>query len=101
MQHISNAVNLIIRKIFAKQHPYLPEIIINWNKIVGLQFSQKANPYKIVTIKHKGAKHNILYVQVENSSTSLEISFQQEIIITRISVYLGFKAIDEIRTLVQ
>lgn len=97
MELIADSVNKIIRKIFAKSNPVLAEIMINWNKIVGIKLSKKAHPYKIITLKNKEQKINILYIQVENSSISIEISFQKEIIISRTNVYLGFKAIDEIR----
>lgn len=101
MKPIADDVNKIIRKIFTRQHPLLTEIIINWHKIVGLKFSHKANPLKISTSKEKGLKINILHIQVENSGLSLEMSFQQEIIIERISVYLGFKAIHKLRLIAQ
>ena len=100
MKQLSNDINLIIKRIFNRQHPLLAEIMINWNKIVGLKFSTKSTPIKITASKEKGRAINILHVQVENSSIALELSFQQEIIIERISVYLGFKAIHNLRVMV-
>jgi hypothetical protein len=52
---------------------------------------------KISHSKEKGKKVTILYVSSTNSSISLEMSFQQEIIIERISIFLGFKAVHRIR----
>ena len=43
---------------------------------------------------------NILMVEVNSSSTSVEIAFQQDVIIERLAVYMGYKAIDKIRTIV-
>ena len=40
-------------------------------------------------------------VEVSNAATSVEIAFQQEIIIERLSVYMGYKAINKIRTIVK
>ncbi len=98
MKLLSHDINIIIKRIFGKQNPSLAEIMINWNKIVGSKFSNKTVPIKISTIKERGKAINILYVQAENSSIALEISFHQQIIIERISVYLGFKAIHSLRT---
>lgn len=39
-------------------------------------------------------------VEVNSSSTSVEIAFQQDIVIERLAVYMGYKAIDKIRTIV-
>ncbi|WP_375331550.1 DciA family protein [Candidatus Tisiphia endosymbiont of Oplodontha viridula] len=98
MKPLSHDINIIIRRIFGKQHPLLAEIMINWSKIVGPKFSSKTSSLKISSPKEKGQRINILHVQVENSSIALEISFHQQIIIERISVYLGFKAIHSLRT---
>ncbi|XVN42195.1 MAG: DUF721 domain-containing protein [Candidatus Rickettsia vulgarisii] len=98
MKLLSDDINIIVKRVFDRQHPLLGEIIINWSKIVGPKFSAKATPLKIMKMKDKGQHINILYVQVENSSIALEISFQQQIILERIAVYLGFKAIHSLKT---
>ena len=100
MKPISDDIKNLIRKIFNTQHPLLAEVIINWSKIVGLKFSRNSSPIKINSSKEKGLLVNILYVEVENASLSMEMSFQQEIIIERIAVYLGFKAIHKIRLII-
>lgn len=57
-------------------------------------------PLKINTVREKDKKLNILTVEVNSSSTLVEISFQQDVIIERLAVYIGYKAIDKIRTIV-
>ena len=100
MKPISDDIKNIIKKIFNTQHPLLAEIIVNWSKIVGLKFSRNSTPIKINTSKEKGLLINILHIEVENASISMEMSFQQEIIIERIAVYLGFKAIHKLRLII-
>jgi hypothetical protein len=100
MRLIGDAVNKVVYKVFSKQSPVLAEIIINWEKIVGLKFSQNNNPLKVTSVKEKGSKINILYISSNNSSASMEIAYQQEIIIERIAIYLGYKAIHKIKFLV-
>lgn len=93
MKPIKDNLDLILRRVLNKQHPLLAEIVINWHKIIGSAISAKAHPLKITSSKYKGKKTNILHIQIENSAVHPEIAFQQEIILERIAIYLGFKAI--------
>ena len=101
MKPIIENVNKIIYKIYKNKNPILAEIIVNWQKIVGVKYSQNTLPLKINTIRDKNQRINILMVEVSNAATSVEIAFQQEIIIERLSVYMGYKAINKIRTIVK
>jgi hypothetical protein len=101
MKPIIENVNKIIYKIYKNKNPVLADIIINWPKIVGVKYSQNTLPLKINTLRDKNKKINILMVEVSNAATSVEIAFQQEIIIERLAVYMGYKAINKIRTIVK
>ncbi len=101
MKPIIENINKIIYKIYKNNNPILAEIIINWQKIVGVKYSQNTLPLKINTTRDKKQKINILMVEVSNAATSVEIAFQQEIIIERLAVYMGYKAINKIRTIVK
>ena len=101
MKPIIENVNKIIYKIYKNKNPILAEIIVNWQKIVGVKYSQNTLPLKINTIRDKNRRINILMVEVSNAATSVEIAFQQDIIIERLSVYMGYKAIIKIRTIVK
>jgi len=100
MKPISDGVNNLIRRIFIKRDPILAEIIINWTKIVGIKFSGNTAPCKISRGFEKSNKINILHVEASDSSLSMEMSFQQDIIIERMTVYLGFKAIHKLKLIV-
>ena len=101
MKPITTEINKLIHRIFKRQHPILAEIIVNWGKIVGVKFSNKATPLKIVSSKEAGKTINILYISAENSSISMEMSYQQELMLERIAIYLGYKGIHKIRMLVR
>ena len=101
MKPLNVEVNRLIHSIFKKKHPILAEIMINWGKIVGVKFSTKAAPLKITKSIESGKKINILHISAENSSISMEMSYQQELIIERIAVYLGYKGIHKIKMLVR
>ncbi len=101
MKPLLGQVNNIIYKIFKNQNPTLAKIIIKWPEIVGTKFSDKVWPQKITHSRERGKKINILYVETENTAISTEIAFQQDIIIERIAVYLGYKGVHKIRFLIR
>ncbi len=101
MKPIITSVNKLVHNIFKRQHPILAAIIVNWQKIVGVKFYEKVTPLKIITSKEAGKKINILYIRAEDSSASMEVSYQQELIIERIAIYLGYKGIHKIKILVR
>jgi hypothetical protein len=101
MRLLVDEVNKIIHKVFRRQHPILAEIIINWGKIVGVKFSSKSIPIKITTTTEKGKKINILHVASDSPAVSLELAYQQELMIERIAIYLGYKGIHKIKLLVR
>jgi hypothetical protein len=79
----------------------LAAIIVNWGAVVGVKFSSKAMPLKIANQRERSKKINILYISTSDASLAMEIAFQQDIIIERIAVYLGYKAIHKIKVVVQ
>jgi hypothetical protein len=101
MKPIINDVNKIIYKIYKAKNPILGEIILNWQKIVGIKYSNNTFPLKISNLRDGKQKINILLVEVDNSSISVEMAFQQDVIIERMAVYMGHKAINKIRTIVR
>lgn len=96
MKPISNEVDKVLRGVFARHSKTFAEIMINWPKMAGLYFGYNTSPYKIATATEKKRKINILYVKVDNSATGLEFTYHQDIIMERIAVYFGYKAIDKI-----
>lgn len=96
MKPISNEIDKILRNVFARHNKIFAEIMINWPKITGIKFASSTAPYKVSTATEKGRKINILHVRSTNSATSLEFTYHHDIIIERISVYFGYKAIDKL-----
>ncbi|NRB11240.1 MAG: DUF721 domain-containing protein [Rickettsiaceae bacterium] len=100
MKSIINDVNKIVRKSLNRTHPAMADIMINWGSIVGGKFGKISHPVKITTEYENKKKINTLHIRADNSSVSVELSFQQGIIIERIAIYLGYKAINKIRIIV-
>ncbi len=99
MKDIGTEVTKIVRNIFKYKDPILAELIFNWSKIVGIKFSNKTYPMKVSNYKEKGRLQKLLIIKSSNEALSLELSFQQDIIIERLAVYLGYKAINKIRVI--
>lgn len=97
---ISEEINKIICKILKKQHPILAELLLNWGKIVGVKYSCTCSPLKITPSVEKSKKINILHIAADSDSIAVEISYQQELIIERIAIYLGYKAIEKLKVVV-
>ncbi|MBP7190273.1 MAG: DUF721 domain-containing protein [Rickettsiaceae bacterium] len=96
MKPIADELERVLRPIFARHGKIFAELMVNWQKISGVDLGAKTSPYKITTAAEKGRKINILHVKVANSATGLEFTYQQDIIIERIAIYFGYKAVDKI-----
>jgi len=100
MRLIAHNIYQIVKHIIERKNPTLANIIINWDKIVGSEFKSKIYPIKISSA-HTGKKQiHVLHIKVDNASLAVELSFQQEMIIERIAIYLGFKAIDRLHLVI-
>ena len=101
MKLVSQNVYSIVKKILQHQSPLFAEILLNWSKIAGVRFYDKTRPLKISTGKEKGVNINILHIIANNPSVALELSYQQDLIIERMALYLGFKGIQKLRIVVR
>jgi len=99
MKPVSESVDKLLRSVFARHNKIFAEVMINWPKITGVKFGSSTSPIKISTITENKVKLNILHVKADNAATSLEFTYHQNIILERIAVYFGYKAIDRLRVL--
>jgi hypothetical protein len=97
MKILSNLVEGILRNVFKRHGPVFSEIMVNWSKIVGNRFHDVSRPVKISQAKENGVRLCILCVEVDDAGSSVELSYQHGILLERISVYFGYKAIDKIK----
>ena len=94
---LGDTISHILRQCVGKRSKALAEIVINWSKIVGSEFARDTSPTGIFTAKEKGQPVNILYVTVNSSSVGLKLSYSQEMIIEKIAIYFGHKAVHKIK----
>jgi hypothetical protein len=96
MKPIAEEIDKVLRNVFAKHSKIFAEIMINWPKIIGAQFGSATTPVKIAHTTNKGVKINILHVRADSAAVSMELTYHQAIILERIAVYFGYKAIDKL-----
>ena len=98
MNLLADHINNLVKEIYSRKSPIFAEISLNWGKIVGKDVEQVSRPFNMVT--NYQTRITTLHVAVSSSSSMLNISFQKDIILERIAVYLGFKAIHKINLMV-
>ena len=96
MKKLDIVVNQFLTKLYKKQGGGISELIINWSKIVGPDFSSYTRPAKIRSQIYKGQKLDTLYIHVSDSSKAIEVSYSESLILEKIAIYLGKKMIQKI-----
>ncbi|MBQ4875062.1 MAG: DUF721 domain-containing protein [Rickettsiaceae bacterium H1] len=68
---------------------------LNWSKLLHEPLSLYSKPYKISFDKY--SKHNTLYITAENGNTAIEIQYLIPVLIEKIAILFGYKAIHKIK----
>jgi len=94
---LGDSINFILRRIIGQKSKVLAEIIINWPRIVGADLATSASPIKIYSTREKGEQVNVLMIQADSSAAGLKLSYQQELVIERIAIYFGHRAVHRLK----
>jgi len=94
---LGDTINYILRKVIGQKNKVLAEIIINWPRIVGADLARDVSPMKIYSIREKGEQLNVLLISAASSASGLKLSYQQELVIERIAIYFGHKAVHRLK----
>ena len=94
---LGDSINFILRRIIGQKSKVLAEIIINWPRIVGADLSSNVSPMRIYSARDKGEQVNVLLVQADSSAVGLKLSYQQELVIERIAIYFGHRAVHRLK----
>ncbi len=97
MKTLATIIDRILKNIFKRHGPIFSEIMVNWSKIVGAKYYLICKPVRISYHNEKNVRVSVLYIEVDNAGSSVELSYQYGIILERIAVYFGYKAIDRIK----
>lgn len=70
-------------------------LLLNWKDIVGSEISKVSEPEKVIF--RQNSNSGTLYLLVTNSSMALQIQHLSLLIIEKIAVFFGYKAIYDIK----
>ncbi len=96
MRKLSNEVNNVVKQIFSKKGKTFIIILQNWSQIVDNKFNQHTCPLNISYRMHKNEEIATLHVMAANNTISFELNFYKTLIIDKINLLCGFKAIHQI-----
>ncbi|MCF8463131.1 MAG: DUF721 domain-containing protein [Rickettsiaceae bacterium] len=85
-------------KLFNKEGKLFVLALQNWSKVVDKKFNKTTYPIKVTYSKEQMKEIATLWVAAENSVAAFEINMSSEVIISRLNLLIGFKAITYIRT---
>ena len=90
-------IDSVLKRIFIRKGDIFAEIMINWAKIVGDEFSGQIYPYDIKYYTSNNKKVTSLALKITENGNSLTLQFSEIIIIERINNYLGYNAITKLK----
>jgi len=97
LRSISNFIPMLAKNIFGKQSLLFGKLISEWSDIAGADIASKAVPIEIKYSKDGRDKNMaILHIAV-NSSDSLEITYQKNLLKERLNMFFGYPAIKDIK----
>ncbi|HLD77302.1 MAG TPA: DUF721 domain-containing protein [Rickettsiales bacterium] len=96
VQHIENKLTNLLKPLFSgnKQHfLMINNLTKNWEKIIGIKYAKLCYPKSINFAKTKQGK---LTIAVFNSAAGFAIENNSEILLEKIAILYGYKAIHKI-----
>jgi hypothetical protein len=94
---ISVLLDNVTKPIFKKRGFYENKLITDWPMIVGAALAPYTIPQKIVSRMVQGQREGVLYVDVTNSGVAMQLQFMEPVLLEKIAVYFGFRAISSFK----
>lgn len=96
-QPLAVLIEAVTRPIFAKRGPLESRLMVDWRFIAGPRIGLYSVPRKVLFPDKEQQKDGTLYVEVLNSAISAELPYAIPVLIEKIAVYVGYKAITRIK----
>jgi len=93
---LSDIVPKITKDIFGKKNMLFGKLLSQWTEIVGKDLAERAVPTDIKYPKKDYKNQATLHLSVR-SSHATEISMQKDLIIERLNMFFGYKAVKDIK----
>ena len=90
---ISTLLDDVIKPVFKARGFHQHKLLTDWPLIVGGQLAQVTIPQKIASRSVKGNKEHYLHIDVSSSAAATQLQFMEPVILEKIAVYFGYKAI--------
>lgn len=95
----AQSMDKLLAKVTApalQKHGYLKaRLFTQWTEIVGEEMAQKCKPHKLV-FPQKTNADGALTLKVQNGF-ALEIQHSEPLILEKIAIYFGYRAVEQIR----
>ncbi len=99
MQSLSTLVDTITTPVFSRYRGYIEaRLVTDWALIAGHKLSLYTVPRKVIFQDREHKTNGLLHVDVLNSAIALEVSYMIPVLLEKIAVYMGYKAITRIKT---
>lgn len=99
MKLVKNIISDVTKRIFCRKGKLFAEISIHWKKIIEEEsVVLNSYPIKISTVFEDDKKINCLYIRCRDSYSAFFIQNSKDLIMDRVRIYVGFKAINKIVT---
>jgi hypothetical protein len=96
MRKISGDIASILNQIFQKKGKNFILILQNWSKLVDAKFNNKTCPLHISYHMQKNEQIATLHISASSNVVSFELSFYKELLIDKINLLCGYKALHRI-----
>lgn len=96
MVSISMAVNETAKPLLIKRGFAENRIITDWNLIAGEHIGKCSNPRRL-SFRQGSSADGTLFVEVYNSIAAMEMEHLSPVIIEKIALYFGYKAVSKIK----
>jgi hypothetical protein len=96
MYSLSIHLSKLTKPLFKKRGFTEFKIIQDWDNIIGPEFAAYTNPVKIA-FNDKNRKEGTLYIEVYNNALATKLFYLEPMIIEKIAVYFGYKAVTKLK----
>lgn len=94
---LNNVISKLNSKLLTKHDIFKSRIFTDWALIIGQEFAGKVTPISIQYHNLGKTQEKILVVEVDSSAVATKLSYITPMIVEKIAIYLGYRAIDKIK----
>lgn len=95
--HISLFIDRCLQPIYFKKGVEIKKIIYDWEEIIGTDIGTETVPYKITRNSFKQQPTYTIHIFVNNPSISTQLYYMTQIILEKITNYVGSNYITQIK----